>query len=63
MTSDELDKYDQLINTISNEWEIYYWAVGVKEIPEEYRNSIVQKFVQHVKNENREQRFRQPDLH
>ena len=62
MNAEELDKYDYLINTISNEWDIYYWAVGVKEVPEEYRNSIMTKFIEHVKNENREQRFRQPEL-
>lgn len=62
MNAEELDKYDRLINTTSNEWDIYYWAVGVKEVPEEHRNSIMEKFIEHVKNKNREQRFRQPDL-
>ena len=62
MTADELDMYDQLINTISNEWDIYYWAVGVKDIPKEYCNSVVQKFVQHAQNPERKERFRQPDL-
>lgn len=62
MSQEELDLYDRLINTVSNDWDLYYWAVGSKEIPEEFRNSIMDKFSEHVRNTNREKRLRQPDL-
>lgn len=62
MTVDELDQYDFLINTISNEWDIYYYAVGTKDIPECYQNSIMDKLTEHARNEKREERLRQPDL-
>ncbi|OTF75718.1 delta(3,5)-Delta(2,4)-dienoyl-CoA isomerase, mitochondrial-like, partial [Euroglyphus maynei] len=52
MSQEELDLYDRLINTVSNDWDLYYWAVGSKEIPEEFRNSIMDKFSEHVRNTN-----------
>lgn len=62
MSPNELEMYDKMINTVSNEWDLYHWAVGKKEIPEEYRNSIMDKYCQHVRNMEREKRLRQPDL-
>lgn len=62
MTPEELVIYDRFINTTSNEWDIYYWAVGTKELPEEYRNTVIEKFVEHAKNADREERFKQPNL-
>lgn len=62
MSMAELDMYDRLINNTSNEWDIYYWAVGVREVPEEHRNSVMERFIEHTKNSDREQRFKQPNL-
>ncbi|XP_046911026.1 delta(3,5)-Delta(2,4)-dienoyl-CoA isomerase, mitochondrial isoform X1 [Dermatophagoides farinae] len=52
MSHEELELYDCLINTVSNDWDLYYWAIGSKEIPEEYRNPIMEKFSEHVRNTN-----------
>lgn len=60
---EQLILYDQLINKPSNDWDLYYWATGVKDTPPEFENSMMELLKNHVKNENREARFRQPDLH
>lgn len=62
MEPSQLEEYDRLINTTSNEWDIYYWAVGTKQPPVEYRGPIMDKLIQHARNEEREQRFKQPEL-
>lgn len=60
---EQLVLYDQLINKPSNDWDLYYWATGVKDTPPEFENSMMELLKNHVKNENREARLRQPDLH
>lgn len=62
MTELELKEYDRLINLPSNDWDIYYWATGVKPIPSEFDTPILHKFAGHVRNTEKEQRFKQPDL-
>ncbi|ALC40899.1 CG12895 [Drosophila busckii] len=54
--------YDQLINGVSNDWDIYYWATDVKPTPKEYDTEIMKLLKQHVKNTEKVTRFRQPDL-
>ncbi|XP_030387227.1 succinate dehydrogenase assembly factor 2-A, mitochondrial [Scaptodrosophila lebanonensis] len=54
--------YDQLINGVSNDWDIFYWATGVKPTPPEYDTEIMRLLKEHVKNAERVTRFRQPDL-
>lgn len=63
MTEKQVIMYDKLINIPSNDWDIYYWATGVKEIPDEYNNEMMDLFKKHVSNDQREQRFKQPDLY
>ncbi|XP_070498063.1 succinate dehydrogenase assembly factor 2, mitochondrial-like [Chironomus tepperi] len=58
----QLDLYDNLINQVSNDWDIYYYATNIKEIPAEYDNEIMDLLKKHVKNEKKEERFKQPDL-
>jgi len=62
MSEVELQEYDRLINLPSNDWDIYYWATGVKPIPSEFDTKIMHKFIDHVRNSNRESRLQQPDL-
>ncbi len=62
MNEVELKEYDRLINLPSNDWDIYYWATGVKPIPPEFDTPILHKFVAHVRNTEKEQRFYQPNL-
>ncbi|KAH8401220.1 hypothetical protein KR009_003770, partial [Drosophila setifemur] len=54
--------YDQLINGVSNDWDIYYWATDVKPTPKEYDTEIMNLLKEHVKNAERVTRLRQPDL-
>ncbi|KAL7034714.1 hypothetical protein ACKWTF_008071 [Chironomus riparius] len=62
MSENQLDLYDNLINQVSNDWDIYYYATNIKEIPAEYNNEIMDMLKKHVKNERKEERFKQPDL-
>lgn len=54
--------YDKLINGVSNDWDIFYWATETKPTPPEFDTEIMKMLKQHVKNEERVQRLRQPDL-
>jgi len=62
MNETELKDYDRIINLPSNDWDIYYWATGVKPIPIDFDTPIMHKFIEHVRNDSKESRFRQPDL-
>ncbi|XP_044756807.1 succinate dehydrogenase assembly factor 2-A, mitochondrial-like [Coccinella septempunctata] len=55
--------YDRMINEVSNDWDLYNWALGVKPIPVDYNNDVFKLFKEHVKNTKKETRFRQPDLY
>jgi len=57
-----LEQYDRLINQPSNDWEIYYWMTEKKQTPEEYENQIMDMLKNHAKNENMEERIKQPEL-
>ncbi|XP_058462033.1 succinate dehydrogenase assembly factor 2, mitochondrial [Malaya genurostris] len=63
MNAQQTKLYDSLINLPSNDWDIFYWATGVKPTPSEYDNEIMDLLKEHVKNDNREQRFHQPNLY
>ncbi|XP_074032374.1 succinate dehydrogenase assembly factor 2-A, mitochondrial [Leptinotarsa decemlineata] len=58
----DVDKYDRLINGPSNDWDIYYWATNIKPTPEEYDHNIMDLLKIHCRNLNKEVRIRQPDL-
>ncbi|XP_016967771.1 succinate dehydrogenase assembly factor 2-B, mitochondrial [Drosophila biarmipes] len=55
-------EYDQLINGVSNDWDIFYWATETKPTPPQFDNEIMRLLKEHVKNHERVQRIRQPDL-
>lgn len=59
---EQLSLYDKLINKPSNDWDLYYWATGVKDTPKEFENEIMELLKRHVKNELKETRYKQPDL-
>ncbi|ROT66964.1 Succinate dehydrogenase subunit 5, mitochondrial [Penaeus vannamei] len=63
MNEEQLSMYDRLINLPSNDWEIYYWATGVRETPQEFDNEIMRLLKDFVKNTDRENRTLQPNLH
>ena len=58
----QLRLYDQLINLPSNDWDIFYWATGVKPTPPEFDNEVMDLLKNHIKNEDRQARIMQPDL-
>lgn len=62
MDAIEVELYDKLINKPSNDWEIYYWAIGHKPTPSEYDTKIMDLLKKHAANENMDDRSRQPDL-
>jgi succinate dehydrogenase assembly factor 2 len=62
MNEHQLALYDDLINQVSNDWDIYYYATHVKPTPTEYDNEIMDLLKKHVKNEKGEKRYSQPDL-
>ena len=62
MTAEQTKLYDRLINLPSNDWDIYYWAVGIKPTPAEFDNEVMDLLKNHVQNKDRESRLRQPDL-
>lgn len=59
---DETATYDELINGVTNDWDIYYWATEFKPTPEQYESDIMKLLRQHVKNSERVTRFHQPEL-
>ncbi|EDV37863.1 uncharacterized protein Dana_GF11203 [Drosophila ananassae] len=61
--AEQTAQYDQLINGVSNDWDIYYWATDVKPTPKEYDTEIMRLLKDHVKNAERISRIRQPDLY
>lgn len=62
MSYEEVEEYDKLINQPSNDWEIFYWATGVKPVPPEYDNYTFKLFKEHTMNLKKEVRLRQPDV-
>lgn len=62
MEREQLNDYDRLINLPTNDWDIYYWVTGVKPTPLEFNNRVMAMLKEHVKNNDRESRIRQPDL-
>jgi succinate dehydrogenase assembly factor 2 len=63
MSMDQVKLYDRLINLPSNDWDIYYWAIGRLETPSEFNNEIMSLLKEFVQNKNGESRIRQPDLY
>lgn len=61
MTDEQVQMYDTLINQVSNDWDIYYWATCKKPTPVEYENEIMAMLKLHVQNKNRVS-LRMPDL-
>ncbi|XP_075972400.1 succinate dehydrogenase assembly factor 2-B, mitochondrial-like [Anticarsia gemmatalis] len=53
--------YDRLINSPSNDWDIFYWMIEKQPTPKEFDNEIMSMLKKHAKNEDRAS-LRQPDL-
>ncbi|XP_062069138.1 succinate dehydrogenase assembly factor 2, mitochondrial-like [Lepus europaeus] len=62
MTEKQLNLYNRLINEPRNDWGIYYWATEANPAPEIFENEVMAPLGDFVKNKNKEQRLRAPDL-
>ncbi|XP_050539661.1 succinate dehydrogenase assembly factor 2, mitochondrial-like [Daktulosphaira vitifoliae] len=47
----QLKKYDALINSTFDEWELYAWAIGSKPSPKEFDNDVMHLLVSHTTRE------------
>lgn len=43
--------YDRLINSPSNEWDLFYWMLQKMPTPPEYENEVMNMLKKHAKNE------------
>ena len=41
LSEKDLQDYDNLLNDYNNEWDIYYWMVKTKEVPEGYQTNVM----------------------
>ena len=62
LTPKQLDLYDTLINTPSNDWQLYYWIVGREDTPQEYDNEVMDLLKEHARNPDRKKSNIQPSL-
>lgn len=44
----QLQKYDALINSEFDEWELYAWAIGSKPAPKEFESDVINLLKDHV---------------
>lgn len=44
----QLQKYDALINSKFDEWDLYAWAIGSKPVPQEFDHDIMNLLKNHV---------------
>ncbi|KAL7065218.1 hypothetical protein AAHC03_04989 [Spirometra sp. Aus1] len=58
----ELEAYDNLINKPDNDWDIYYWATGNQEAPQEFQTDVLKLLQEHARNPGRELRNQLPPL-
>lgn len=51
LSEQELREYDKIINAHHNEWDLYYFCSGKKELPAELSNNpVFDKIVNYVRN-------------
>jgi succinate dehydrogenase assembly factor 2 len=63
MSERELDEFDQIINELHNEWDLYYWMTNASPVPAELQaNSVMKSMRKFCLNEKAEDRTLQSDL-
>jgi succinate dehydrogenase assembly factor 2 len=63
MSDKELLEYDEIINNLHNEWELYYWLTDAQLIPEHLKdNSVLKIMKKYCANDVKEVRLTQPNL-
>ncbi|VVC26911.1 Succinate dehydrogenase assembly factor 2, mitochondrial,Flavinator of succinate dehydrogenase [Cinara cedri] len=48
----QLQKYDALINSEHDEWDLYAWTIGSKSPPQEFDNDVMSLLQNHIKKQN-----------
>ncbi|XP_073987551.1 succinate dehydrogenase assembly factor 2, mitochondrial-like [Rhodnius prolixus] len=56
-----LHQYDEIIN-LPTEWELYYWVMGTRTVPQRFDNDIMALLKLHVKKNEKRLRSSQPDV-
>ncbi|XP_026807865.1 succinate dehydrogenase assembly factor 2, mitochondrial-like [Rhopalosiphum maidis] len=49
---EQLQKYDALINSKFDEWDLYAWSIGSKPAPQEFDNDILTLLKNHVQKKS-----------
>ncbi|CAG5009467.1 unnamed protein product [Parnassius apollo] len=52
-TEQQTMMYDRLINSPSNDWDLFYWIVEKQPTPKEFDNEIMDLLKKHARNEDR----------
>eukprot|EP00123_Amoebidium_parasiticum_P013748 comp22130_c0_seq1/m.32372 comp22130_c0_seq1/g.32372 ORF comp22130_c0_seq1/g.32372 comp22130_c0_seq1/m.32372 type:complete len:149 (-) comp22130_c0_seq1:272-718(-) len=59
LTLEQLHQYDKLLD--ENDWDIFYWVTGKKEVPEKHNHDVFKMLAEYSKNERKEA-LRMPEL-
>lgn len=63
MSEKELTEYDDIINNLHNEWDLYYWLTDAVPIPDDLKsNTVLETMKKYCLNDKYKGRFLQPDL-
>ncbi|XP_025196495.1 succinate dehydrogenase assembly factor 2, mitochondrial-like [Melanaphis sacchari] len=49
---EQLQKYDALINSKFDEWDLYAWSIGSKPAPQEFNNDVLELLKNHVQKKS-----------
>lgn len=63
MTETELDEYNLIINSLANEWDLYYWLTNARPLPDDLQNSgVMKKMIDFCANAENKERLVMPTL-
>lgn len=63
MSEKELNEYDNIINNLHNEWDLYYWLTNAMPVPDELKDSkILNLMKNYCANDLKQIRIGQPDI-
>jgi len=63
MSEKELNEYDNIINNLHNEWDLYYWLTSAVPVPDELKGSkILDLMKNYCANDLKQIRIGQPDI-
>ena len=62
MTVDQLKQYDNILNAVDNEWDLYKYMVGSEETPQFLDSEVMSLLKTFASNPDRQQRLFMPEL-